>query len=46
MDDSADIQWSESLNIEDGEIKYYGTWKYRITTKVAEGSYQLSINTF
>ncbi len=46
MDDSADIQWSESLNIEEGETKYYGTWKYRITTKVAEGSYHLSINTF
>ena len=46
MDDSADIQWSESLNIPDEETKYYGTWKYRITTKVAEGSYLLSINTF
>jgi hypothetical protein len=46
MDDSADIHWSESLNIQDGETKYYGTWKYRITTKVAEGSYHLSINTF
>jgi hypothetical protein len=46
MDDSADIQWSESLNIKEGESKYYGTWKYRITTKVAEGSYLLSINTY
>ena len=46
MDDSADIQWSESLNIKEGETKYYGTWKYRITTKVAEGSYLLSINTY
>jgi hypothetical protein len=46
MDDSADIHWSESLNIQDGETKYYGTWKYRITTKVADGSYNLSINTF
>ena len=46
MDDSADIHWSESLNIKDGETKYYGTWKYRITTKVADGSYHLSINTF
>jgi hypothetical protein len=46
MDDSADIHWSESLNITEGETKYYGTWKYRITTKVADGSYLLSINTF
>ena len=46
MDDSADIHWSESLNIKEGETKYYGTWKYRITTKVADGSYHLSINTF
>ena len=46
MDDSADIHWSESLSIQDGETKYYGTWKYRITTKVADGSYQLSINTY
>jgi hypothetical protein len=46
MDDSADIQWSESLNIKEDEKKYYGTWKYRINTKVADGSYLLSINTY
>ena len=46
MDDTADIQWSESLTIKEDETKYYGTWKYRITTKVAEGSYHLSINTY
>lgn len=46
MDDTADIHWSESLNIKEGENKYYGTWKYRITTKVADGSYHLSINTY
>jgi hypothetical protein len=46
MDDMADIHWSESLNIKEGETKYYGTWKYRITTKVADGSYHLSINTY
>ena len=46
MDDSADIHWSESLNIKEGENKYYGTWKYRISTKQADGSYNLSINTF
>lgn len=46
MDDSADIQWSESLNIKEGETKYYGTWKYKITTKTAEGSYLMSINTY
>jgi hypothetical protein len=46
MDDSADIHWSESVNIKEDDTKYYGTWKYRITTKVADGSYHLSINTF
>jgi hypothetical protein len=46
MDDSADIHWSESLNIKEGETKYFGTWKYRITTKVADGSYHMSINTY
>jgi hypothetical protein len=46
MDDSADIQWSESLNIKEGVTKYFGTWKYRITTKVADGSYHMSINTY
>ena len=46
MDDSADIQWSESLNIKEDVTKYFGTWKYRITTKVADGSYHLSINTY
>jgi hypothetical protein len=46
MDDSADISWSESLNIKEGENKYYGTWKYRISTKVADGSYHLSINSY
>ncbi len=46
MDDSADIHWSESLNIKEGETKYFGIWKYRITTKVADGSYHMSINTY
>jgi hypothetical protein len=46
MDDTADIHWSESLTIKDGEKKYYGTWKYRISTKQADGSYHLSINTY
>ena len=46
IDDSANIHWSESLTIKEDETKYYGTWKYRITTKVADGSYHLSINTY
>ena len=46
MDDTADIHWSESSTIKEDETKYYGTWKYRITTKVADGSYHLSINTY
>ena len=46
IDDAADIQWSESINIKEGETKDHGNWKYEITTAAAKGSYHLSINTF
>ena len=46
MDDTADIVWSESINIKDGETKYHGDWKYRISTIKANGEYNLSINTY
>ena len=46
IDDAADIQWSESINIQEGETKYHGNWKYEIATKAAQGNYRLSINTY
>jgi hypothetical protein len=46
LDDTADIVWSESINIKDGETKYHGDWKYRISTNQANGEYNLSINTY
>ncbi len=46
MDETADITWSESINIKKGENKYFGDWKYRISTNKADGHYNLSINTY
>ena len=46
INDAADIQWSESINIKEGETTYHGNWKYEIATKAAQGSYRLSINSF
>jgi len=46
VDDSADIHWSESITIKEGEKKYHGDWKYKISAKTAKGSYHLSINTY
>jgi len=46
IDDAADIQWSESINIKEGEKQYHGNWKYEIATKAATGRYNLSINTY
>ena len=46
IDDAADIYWSESINIKEGEGKYHGEWKYEISTVAAKGRYNLSINSF
>jgi hypothetical protein len=45
INSAADVRWSESVNIKEGETTYQGTWKYEISTKNAEGYYRLSINT-
>jgi hypothetical protein len=46
IDDTADIHWSESINIKEGENKYHGDWKYEISTASAKGSYHLSLATY
>jgi hypothetical protein len=46
IDDSADVSWSQSINIEEGETKYYGEWTYIIDARQVEGSYSLSISTY
>ena len=46
IDDSADIQWSQSLNVKEGDNKYYGEWTYVINAQNAKGSYSLSLSTY
>ena len=46
MDETADIMWSESITIKEDDKKYYGDWKYRISTNKADGEYNFSINTY
>lgn len=46
INSSAEISFSQSLTIKDGEKKkYVGTWKYEVKTKTAEGNYMMSIMT-
>jgi len=46
IDDSADIEWSQSLNIKEGDDRYYGEWTYVINAQNAEGHYRLSLSTY
>ena len=46
MDESADIVWSESIKIKEGETKYHGDWTYKIETNNADGRYSFSIRTY
>jgi hypothetical protein len=46
IDDSADLEWSSSFTISEGEKKYYGSWMYKIKATEAEGIYNLSITTY
>ncbi|MFC2115434.1 hypothetical protein ACFLTU_03115 [Bacteroidota bacterium] len=46
IDDSADIQWSQSINVKEGETKYYGEWTYVINVQNAKGLYSLSLSTY
>lgn len=46
IDNSANIDWSQSINITDGEDKYYGKWTYMIKAEAVEGEYTMSISTY
>ena len=46
VDDSADIHWSQSINIKEGDTKYFGEWTYVINAKSAKGEYSLSLSTY
>jgi hypothetical protein len=46
IDDSADISWSQSINVKEGDKQYYGEWAYVIDAKNVEGRYKISINTY
>ena len=46
IDDSADIMWSQSINIKEGDTKYFGEWTYVINAQDAKGKYNLSLSTY
>jgi hypothetical protein len=46
IDDSADISWSQSINVPEGDTKYYGEWTYVIKAMSVEGRYNMSISTY
>ena len=46
IDNSADIEWSQSLEVKEGDKKYYGDWTYVINVQKAEGGYELSLSTY
>jgi hypothetical protein len=46
IDDSADISWSQSINVPEGDTKYYGEWTYVIKAVSVEGKYNMSISTY
>ena len=46
IDDSADISWSQSINIKEGDTKYFGEWTYVIKAVSVEGKYNMSISTY
>ncbi len=45
INSSAEISYSQSLNIKEGEDdKYVGSWKYEVKAEKAEGNYMLTIS--
>ncbi len=46
IDDTADVDWSQSIGIEDEETKYFGDWTFIIKASYATGSYVLSLSTY
>lgn len=45
IDESANIQFNQTIKISEEEKKYYGKWKYNIEAVKAIGSYRLGIST-
>ncbi len=46
VDDTADVEWSQSINIEEDETKYYGEWSFNIKAQEAHGRYSISLSTY
>jgi len=46
FDDSAEVSWSQSINISDDDTRYFGKWTYVITAEKAEGAYKLTLTTY
>ena len=46
VDDTADVDWSQSISIEEDESKYYGEWSFNIKAEEAHGRYSLSLSTY
>ena len=46
IDSSADIEWSQTLGIDEENKKYLGEWKFEIVISQATGRYSFSISTF
>jgi len=46
MDSSADIEWSQTLGLDEENKKYFGEWKFEIVISEATGIYSFSISTF
>jgi len=46
IDDTADVQWSQSISVEEDETKYYGKWSFNIKAEEAHGMYTLSLSTY
>jgi len=46
IDSSADIEWSQTLGLDEENKKYLGEWKFEIVISQATGIYSFSISTF
>ncbi len=46
IDDTANIEWQQSINIQEDDTKYFGEWTYVVKAENAKGFYSLSLNTY
>ncbi|MBE9512247.1 MAG: hypothetical protein IMY71_15355 [Bacteroidetes bacterium] len=46
MDSSADIEWSQTLGLDEENKNYFGEWEFEIVISQATGMYSFSISTF